>query len=75
VSQFNKPVIPGEPNDFGRDPWFDKLTTLSKVDEESRKEPENQNILDPGSRSAQRNLAGMTNYDTGSQGRGIREVF
>jgi hypothetical protein len=62
VSQFNKPVIPGEPNDFGRDP-------------ESRKEPENKNILDPGSRSAQRNLAGMTNYDKASQGRGMREVF
>jgi hypothetical protein len=33
VAQFNKPVIPGEPNDFGRDP-------------ESKKGPENQNILD-----------------------------
>ena len=37
MSQFNKTVIPGEPNGFGRDPWFDVLTTLSEVEGESRR--------------------------------------
>jgi hypothetical protein len=46
LSQFEKPVIPrrrrrdlrpGEPEDYGRDPWFDMLTTLSEVEGESRK--------------------------------------
>jgi len=36
LSRFEKTVIPGEQNDFGRDPWFgrpfDKLTVLSKVE-------------------------------------------
>jgi hypothetical protein len=32
VWQFNNTVIPGEQNDIGRDPWFDRLTTLSEVD-------------------------------------------
>ncbi len=48
VSQFEKTVIPGGPNDVGRDP-------------ESRKITENQIILDPGSHPAPRELAGMTN--------------
>ena len=56
-SQFHKTVIPGEPNDVGRDP-------------ESRKLLENRIILDPGSRPAARALAGMTNYDTASHGGG-----
>ncbi len=30
----------------GRDPWFDRLTTLSEVEGESRKIAENQMILD-----------------------------
>jgi hypothetical protein len=60
VSQFDKTVIPGESNDVGRDPWFDRpfdrltvlsevegLTTLSEVEGESRKIAENQIILDP----------------------------
>jgi hypothetical protein len=57
VSGFDKTVIPGEQNDFGRDP-------------ESRKVAENQIILDPGSHPASRDLAGMTNYDAASSGRG-----
>jgi hypothetical protein len=36
VPQFEKAVIPGEPKDFGRDPWFDRLTTLSEVEGESK---------------------------------------
>jgi len=58
VSQFEKAVIPGEPNDCGRDP-------------ESRKVAENQIILDPGSHPAPRDLAGMTNYDTAPHGGGL----
>jgi hypothetical protein len=58
VSQFDKSVIPGEPNDIGRDP-------------ESRKIAENQMILDPGSHPAPRDLAGMTNCDTVSRRRGL----
>jgi hypothetical protein len=46
--QFDKVVIPGEQNNFERDP-------------ESKKLAENQTILDPGSHPAPRNLAGMTN--------------
>jgi hypothetical protein len=46
VSQFVNTVIPGEPNAVGRDLWFDKLTTLSEVEGESRKTAENQIILD-----------------------------
>jgi hypothetical protein len=72
VSQFQKTVIPGEPKDLGRDPWFDRLTTLSEVEGESRKLLENQTILDPGSHPAPRDLAGMTNYNTASQVRGDR---
>jgi hypothetical protein len=71
VPQSHKTVIPrrrrrdlrpGEPNDVGRDPWFDRpfdkltvlsrvegLTTLSEAEGESRKPVENQTILDPGS--------------------------
>jgi hypothetical protein len=48
--QFDQTVIPGEPRNSGRDP-------------ESRKVGENQNILDPGSHPAPRDLAGMTNCD------------
>ena len=59
-SQFYKTVIPGEPNDVGRDPWFDRLTTLSEVEGESREAVGNRIILDPGSHPAPRNLAGMT---------------
>ena len=66
VSQFDKAVIPGEPNDCGRDPWFDRLTTLSEVEGESRKVAENQIILDPGSHPAVRDLTGRTNCDTAS---------
>jgi hypothetical protein len=51
VSQFHKTVIPGEQNDVERDP-------------ESRKLAGNQVILDPGSRPAPRDLAGMTDCDT-----------
>jgi hypothetical protein len=36
----------------GRDPWFDTLTTLSEVEGESRKMPENQTILDPPPKAA-----------------------
>jgi len=46
LSQFEKAVIPGEQNDFERDPWFDRLTTLSEVEGKSRKLKENQTILD-----------------------------
>ncbi len=60
VSQFAKTVIPGEPNDYGRDP-------------ESRKPKKIQNILDPGSHPAPRDLAGMTNCDTASFRRGISD--
>jgi hypothetical protein len=45
--------------------WFDRLTTLSEVEGESRKVAENQVILDPGSHPAARDLAGMTNWDQG----------
>jgi hypothetical protein len=71
VSQFDKTVIPGEQNDVKRDPWFDRLTTLSEVEGESRKRGENQIILDPGSHPGSRDLAGMTNCDTTSGGRVI----
>ena len=74
MSYFNRPAIPGESNDVGRDPWFDRpfdrLTVLSKVEGESRKAAGYQIILDPGSRPAPRDLAGMTNYDTASDGGG-----
>jgi hypothetical protein len=46
-SQLYKTVIPGEPNDVGRDP-------------ESREAVGNRIILDPGYHPAPRNLAGMT---------------
>ncbi|MGD9031576.1 MAG: hypothetical protein PVJ69_15730 [Desulfobacteraceae bacterium] len=77
VSLFNQTVIPGEPKDVGRDPWFDRLTTLSEVEGESRKIREAQIILDPGSHPTSvfaeaspdrpRDLAGMTNYDRASK--------
>jgi hypothetical protein len=77
ASQFNKTVIPSEPASLprtrygvGRDPWFDRLTTLSEVEGESRKIAENKIILDPGSHPAPRDLAGMTNCDTASRGGG-----
>jgi hypothetical protein len=54
VSQFHKTVIPGEQNDVERDPESTKLV-------------ENQIILDPGSHPDPRDLAGMTNYDTGPE--------
>ena len=57
VSQLNDKVIPGEPKKVGRDP-------------ESSKFAENQIILDPGSRPALRDLAGMTNGETISTGKG-----
>jgi hypothetical protein len=59
-----KPVIPDERRAAERDPWFDKLTTLSKVEGESRKTGLSRNLLDPGSRPVSRGLAGMTNCDT-----------
>jgi hypothetical protein len=34
VPHFQTTVIPGEPKHFWRDPWFDKLTTLSEVEGE-----------------------------------------
>jgi hypothetical protein len=71
VSQFDKAVIPGEPKDFGRDPWFERLSSLSEVEGESRRILKYQIILDPGSHPASvfaeaspdrpRDLAGMTN--------------
>jgi len=59
VSQFDKPVIPGE---------LDPVSSTGLVGRhpESRKVAKNQNILDPGSHRAPRDLAGMTNYDTAS---------
>jgi hypothetical protein len=36
VSQFAEVVIPDESAYGGRDPWFDRLTTLSEVEGESR---------------------------------------
>jgi len=35
MSQFTEPVIPDERRFAGRDPWFDRLTTLSEVEGES----------------------------------------
>jgi len=35
MSQFAEPVIPDELSFAGRDPWFDRLTTLSHVEGES----------------------------------------
>jgi hypothetical protein len=32
VSKSSKTVIPRELKNFGRDPWFDGLTTLSEVE-------------------------------------------
>ncbi|KPK30183.1 MAG: hypothetical protein AMK69_04175 [Nitrospira bacterium SG8_3] len=79
--QFDNVVLPGEPEDFGRDPWFDRpfdkltvlskvegLTTLSEAEGESREVAEYQIILDPGSHPAPRDLAGMTNYDKDTTG-------
>jgi hypothetical protein len=64
VPHFQTKVIPGEPKHLWPDPWFDKLTTLSEVEGESRKLVENQTILDPDSHPALRDLVGMTNFDT-----------
>ncbi len=52
MSQSDRTVIPGEPKDGGRDPGFGKLTTLSRVEGESREVAENQIILDPPPLSA-----------------------
>jgi hypothetical protein len=60
--------VPRNRYGVGRDPWFDRLTTLSEVEGESRKIGENQIILDPGSRPAPWDLAGMTNCNTVSGG-------
>jgi hypothetical protein len=60
VSHLERIVIPGEPDHVWRDP-------------ESRKIGEDQMILDPGSLPAPRDLAGMTNCDTASLGRGERK--
>ena len=35
MSQFTESVIPDERRFAGRDPWFDRLTTLSEVEGES----------------------------------------
>ena len=35
MSQFAEHVIPDERRFVGRDPWFDRLTTLSEVEGES----------------------------------------
>ena len=40
MSQFAEPVIPDEAAKGGRDPWFDRLTTLSKVEGESSESDE-----------------------------------
>jgi hypothetical protein len=41
VSEFDRAVIPGEPDECARNPWFDwqfsRLTTLSELDGASRK--------------------------------------
>jgi hypothetical protein len=37
MSQFAERVIPDESDCGGRDPWFDRLTTLSKVEGVSSK--------------------------------------
>ena len=60
----NANVIPDEFRFAERDPWFDRLTTLSEVEGESRKLLSSHLFLDPGSRPALRDLAGMTNYDS-----------
>jgi hypothetical protein len=39
-SQFAQPVIPDERRFAGRDPWFDRLTTLSEVEGESSESDE-----------------------------------
>ena len=40
MSQFAEPVIPDESASGGRDPWFDRLTTLSEVEGESSESDE-----------------------------------
>jgi hypothetical protein len=57
VTQCLETVIPDEPTPGGRDP-------------ESRRHNEYEYILDPGSRLAWRDLAGMTDCDTASFARG-----
>jgi hypothetical protein len=47
MAQFKKTLIPGEQSDLERDPWFDRLTTLSEVEGESRKLVANRTVLDP----------------------------
>jgi len=61
VSQHLKTVIPDEPTAGWRDP-------------ESRTYKCYQYILDPGSHPAWRDLAGMTDYETASRGRGIAVI-
>jgi hypothetical protein len=65
VSQFDKTVIPAEPRKPA--PYSIRFRRAP----ESRKIAENQITLDPGSRPAPRDLAGMTNCDTVSN-RGFR---
>jgi hypothetical protein len=60
MSQSDKAVIPGEPKVSGRDP-------------ESRRIVQYQLVLDPGSHPAPRDLAGMTNSGTSSDGGHPRE--
>jgi hypothetical protein len=50
MSQFAEHVIPDERRFVGRDPWFDRLTTLSEVEGESSEGQFNQ--IFPGSRLA-----------------------
>jgi hypothetical protein len=40
MSEFAEPVIPDESAYGGRDPWFDRLTTLSEVEGESSESDE-----------------------------------
>jgi hypothetical protein len=48
----SQPVIPDEPAEGERDPWFDRLTTLSEIEGESSKSSYDQVLS--GSRLASR---------------------